>query len=93
LNARHGRQNGTRAMVELIMLGREHGYDQLERTITAALRMGCSDAEAVRYLLTATTLERKPPEPVDMSAFSQYDRPVLPLSNYDSLLSGMEVLR
>lgn len=26
LNARHGRQNGTRLMVEVIRLGRQHGY-------------------------------------------------------------------
>jgi len=29
LNARHGRQNGTRLMVDIIGLGREHGYDRL----------------------------------------------------------------
>ncbi len=92
LNTRHGRQNGTRAMVELMMLGRQHGYDRLERTMAAALEMGCSDAEAVRYLLMAGTLERKPPEPVDTTALSQYDRPVLPLTNYDGLLNGVEVL-
>ena len=91
LNARYGRQNGTRAMVELIKLGREHGYDRLERTITEAVELGCSDAEAVRYLLLAGGLERKHAEPIDASAFAQYDRPMPPLTNYDRLLSGAEV--
>ena len=91
LNARYGRQNGTRAMVELIKLGREHGYDRLERTIAEAVQLGCSDAEAVRYLLLAGSLERKQAEPVDASAFAQYDRPMPLLTNYDRLLSGAEV--
>jgi hypothetical protein len=92
LNARHGRQNGTRAMVEVTLLGREYGYDRLEQTITKALELGCSDAEAVRYLLLAGGLERKPPEPVDTRALAQYDRPMLPLTNYDGLLGSVEVL-
>ena len=92
LNIRHGRQNGTRAMVEVILLGREHGYERLEQTIRKALELGCSDAAAIRYLLLASGLERKQPEPIDASAFTQYDRPMLPLTNYDSLLSGVEVV-
>ena len=88
LNIRHGRQNGTRAMIEVILLGREHGYERLEQTIRKALELGCSDAAAIRHLLLASELERKQPEPIDASAFLQYDRPILPLTNYDSLLSG-----
>lgn len=91
LNARHGRQNGTRAMVDVIMLGREYGYDRLNQAIAKAVELGCSDAEAVRYLLLSVGLERKPPEPVDASAFIEYDRP-MPVTNYDALLSGREVL-
>jgi hypothetical protein len=79
-------------MVDVIMLGREHGYDPLKQAIANALELGCSDAEAVRYLLLSGELERKAPEPVDLSAFVQYDRPVLPLTNYDALLSGREVV-
>jgi hypothetical protein len=50
-NARHGRQNGTRAIVEVIGFGCEHGYDRLEHAIEKALLLGCSDAAAIRYLL------------------------------------------
>jgi hypothetical protein len=92
LNIRHGRQNGTRAMIEVILLGREHGYERLEQTIRKALELGCSDAAAIRHLLLASELERKQPEPIDASAFLQYDRPILPLTNYDLLLSGVEVV-
>jgi transposase len=90
LNTRHGRQNGTRAMVEIVKLGREHGYERLEQTIGKALELGCSDVEAVRYLLLSDSLNRKIPESIDASAFAQYDRPMPVLTNYDALLSGME---
>lgn len=91
LNARHGRQNGTRLMVEVIRLGREHGYDRLEAVVGKALTLGCSDAEAVRYLLLETRLERKAPEAVDMKALAAYDRPLPTMAAYDSLLSLREV--
>jgi transposase len=92
LNARHGRQNGTRAMVDVIKLGREYGYERLQETITKALALGCADVEAVRYLLMSDKLGRKSPESIDASAFAQYDRPMLPLTNYDTLLSNMEAV-
>lgn len=91
LNARHGRQNGTRLMVEVIGLGREHGYDRLEGAIAKALELGCSDAEAIRYLLLESRLERKPPEKVDTSGLAAYDRPLPTLADYDCLLSMREV--
>jgi hypothetical protein len=91
LNARHGRQNGTRAMVDVIGLGREHGYERLEEVIGKALALGCSDAEAIRYLLLESRLERKPPEKVDTMALAGYDRPLPTLADYDSLLSMQEV--
>ena len=86
LNARHGRQNGTRAMVEILKLGREHGYQRLEETIGKALELGCSDVEAVRYLLLSDSLGRRSPEPIDASALARYDRPVPALNHYDALL-------
>jgi hypothetical protein len=58
---------GTRLMVEVLGLGREHGYDRLEKAIERALALGCSDAEAIRYLLLESRLERKPPEAVSSS--------------------------
>jgi len=91
LNARHGRQNGTRLMVEVIGLGREHGYDRLEAAIRKALTLGCSDAEAVRYLLLENRLERRAPEAVEIKGLSGYDRPLPTMTAYDSLLSLREV--
>lgn len=87
LNERHGKQNGTRLMVDVIRLGREHGYDRLEETIARALLLGCSDVEAIRYLLLEDRLERTPPEWMTFPALEQYDRPLPDCGNYDCLLS------
>jgi hypothetical protein len=91
LNARHGRQNGTRLMVNIIGLGREHSYERLEQMIERALALGCADVEAIRYLLLESRLQRKPPEQVDTAALAGYDRPLPTLTEYDRLLSTPEV--
>jgi hypothetical protein len=96
LNHRHGRQNGTRAMIEVVALGQQYGYPRLEQVLEEALALGCSDVEAVRYLLTAETLERRLPEPVAVESLSCYERPLPSLAEYDQLLtmaSATEVLQ
>jgi hypothetical protein len=91
LNARHGRQNGTRLMVEVIGLGRQHGYDRLQATIERALALGCSDVEAIRYLLLEEQLERTRPEALHLPELMEYDRPLPSCGDYDRLLSAPEV--
>jgi hypothetical protein len=92
LNIRHGRQNGTRAMVEVILLGREHGYERLEQTIERrsswAVRMSppfviyCS---LLGWNANSPSQSARPPS-------RNNDRPMLPLTNYDALLTGIEVV-
>ena len=91
LNARHGRQNGTRLMVEVIGLGRQHGYDRLKDTIERALALGCSDVEAIRYLLLESRLERARPEDLHVPELMEYDRPLPNCYDYDRLLNVAEV--
>jgi transposase len=91
LNARHGRQNGTRLMVEVIGLGRQHGYDRLKDTIERALALGCSDIEAIRYLLLESRLERARPEDLHVPELMEYDRPLPNCCDYDRLLNVAEV--
>lgn len=91
LNARHGRQNGTRFMVEVIRLGREHGYEQLENTIERALALGCSEVESIRYLLLESRLERARPEDLQIPELMEYDRPLPSCGDYDRLLTATEV--
>lgn len=96
LKERHGKLEGTRAMVELIMMGQKHGYRELEKAVNQALDTGCFDVGVVRLLLHAGSDSVKPPEPVEIGALSCYDRPQPHLDQYDQLLrnwSGEEVLQ
>jgi len=87
---RHGKQMGTRQMIELLGLGRQHGYQRLEQAVEGALKMDCKDAAAVRYLITAETLERVHAPLVEVPALARYDRPLPVMDEYDRLV-GAEV--
>lgn len=97
LKERQGKQEGTRAMIEVLMLGREYGYRHLEQAVGQALELGCFDVGAVRLLLrTAGDGTPKASEPVDIGALSRYDRPQPEMKDYDQLLQtlpGTEVMQ
>jgi hypothetical protein len=88
LLARHGKQNGTRAMVAVVMLGREFGHDALRVAIATAVSLGACDVAAVRYLLTEAGLRKGEPGAIDVGELARYDRPLPTVAEYDVLLSG-----
>ena len=91
LNERHGRQDGTRAMIGVIMLGRQFGHDRLRAAVALAVAHGACDPSAVRYLLTAGELRRSSPAAIEVGALRHYDRPLPTMAGYDRLLTGREV--
>lgn len=91
LKQREGKQGGTRAMIEILLLGQQHGPARVRQAVEEALRLGCSDVSAVRYLLTADQLEKKPPEKVELGALICYERPLPTLETYDQLLRKVPV--
>jgi hypothetical protein len=96
LKQRQGKQAGTRAMIEVLQLGQQHGAERLRQAIEEALRLGCSDAAAVRYLLTAEELEKSKPEAVELGSLISYERPQPTMEAYDQLLlhaPGREVIQ
>src|ERR1700749_2717897 len=70
LQARHGKQNGTRAMVEGLGLGREFGHDALRTAIAATVSLGACDVAAVRYLLTEAGLRKARAVPIDVGVLA-----------------------
>jgi transposase len=86
LRERHGLQAGTRTMIELLGLGKRYGWNRLREAIEEALALGCTDAAAVRHLVTAKELVRPHPEPCELSGLERYDRPLPQLQEYDLLL-------
>ena len=86
LKQRQGRQGGTRAMIEVLLLGRHYGHPSLTVAIEKALDLGCFDGNAVRLLLDAKRLGKRTSEPVEIGTLCCYDRPQPTTRNYDQLL-------
>lgn len=94
LEQRHGKHGGTRAMVDVLLLGRAHGFERLRAVMEQALEMGVSDVAAIRYLLEFERLERRAPaEALEVGWLERYERPQPTLHEYDSLLQGAEVIQ
>jgi len=91
---RHGKQSGTREMIELLKPGRAHGYQRLEAAISQALRLGCADGAAVRHLFGVAEgeLRHSRSAAIDIGALIRYERSMPVLSSYDELL-GREAAR
>jgi hypothetical protein len=46
---RHGRQSGTRQMIQLLSLIKQHGHQRVRTAVEEATTLGCADAAAVRH--------------------------------------------
>lgn len=85
---RHGKARGTRQMIELLRLGRTLGQGKLKRAVEHALSLGCTDAAAVRHLLTFEESPRHSPMPLEIGRLSVFERPLPDVGNYDRLLQA-----
>ena len=83
---RHGKQSGTRQMIELLKLSRQHGHDRLRQAIDKALATGCTDPAAVQHLLHAGELNHVEVEAIDIGLLQRYERPLPRMNQYDQLL-------
>src|SRR2546426_3233903 len=89
---RRGKQPGTRAMIDALLLGRQYGYPLLKEAIEKALDLNCFDVEAVRLLLTVERVgKRERCEAVEIGTLRAYDRPQPTTKNYDQLLENYPV--
>jgi transposase len=88
LRERHGKQEGTREMIELLALGKQQGWQRLRAAVETALELGSNDAAAVRHLLAADDLRRAVREPLPLEALSGYERPMPAVAHYDALLGA-----
>jgi transposase len=86
LNTRHGRQHGTRQMIELLALGSGEGWDRLRGAVEQALALGCQDVAAIRHLMVAGQLVRPVVEAIEVGLLARYERPLPTLNSYDQLL-------
>lgn len=86
LVARQGRQAGTKAMIELLQLGRRYGQSRLRAAIEEVIALGCTDSAAVRYLMTAPDQDRVPPASLAIGTLARFERPLPDVTPYDQLL-------
>jgi transposase len=85
---RQGRQPGTRAMVELVRIGCELGYEKLTTAIEEALEMGCAYVAAIRHLMMSDQLRHTAGEAIDIGTLAAYERPMPTMTEYDQLFSA-----
>src|SRR5208337_4802984 len=86
LRQRQGKQEGTRAMIDVLLLAREHGGARVRKAVEEALELGCSDVGAVRYLLSVSgQAQQAAATPIQIEALSRYDRPQPTLEDYERL--------
>ena len=86
LKQRQGRESGTRAMIDVLLLSREHEPGRVREAVEEALQRGCSDVGAVRYLLGDASRERPPAVgPMELGVLNRYDRPQPNLADYERL--------
>jgi hypothetical protein len=74
-------------MIDLVRLGRQHGYGKLDEALKQALELGCSDTAAVQHLMTREQLDRAAAPRLELVPLMAYERPLPSLENYDHLLS------
>jgi transposase len=88
MNQKHGRQRGTRSMVEILRMGREFGFTKLEAAAGQALELGCTDVAAIHHLLMTDQLQHAIAEAVEIGGLAAYERPLPTLAEYNQLLDS-----
>ena len=85
---RHGKQSGTKQMIDLLKLSQKYGHQKLRDAIESALATGCYDTAAVRHLLDGDELRHVSCEAIDVGYLERYARPLPVMHEYDQLLTA-----
>ena len=73
-------------MIELLLLGKRQGWERLKAAVEEALKLGVTDAEAVRHLLDMRELARPRAQLPQLGPLERYERPLPQIEEYDQLL-------
>jgi hypothetical protein len=87
---RHGKQSGTRQMIQVLSLIKPYGHERVRTAVAEAITLGCSDAAAIRHLAGAADLAHARSAIIELGALSRFERPLPVMTDYDGLL-GQEV--
>jgi transposase len=90
LAGRYGRSDAARQMVDVVLLCRDHGPDEVALAVRGALTAGAIDGRAVAVL--ARRAETRPEVPAPLTGLqprlTAHQRPAPDLTDYDQLLEG-----
>jgi len=90
LNDRNGKSNGTKEMIELLQLGRKHGYDRLSGACRVALEKGCSDSAAIKHLMLNENAPAPQALPLEeLGILKKYEMSQPDVGGYDLLMEGI----
>jgi transposase len=91
LSGRYGRSDAARQMVDVVLLCREHGPDDVALAVRGALTAGAIDGRAVQVLARRANSTR-PATPAPLTdlepRLQAHERPAPDLTDYDQLLGG-----
>ena len=83
---RHGKQSGTRQMIQELSLIKPHGHQRVRTAVEQAVSLGCADAAAIRHLVEAGDLTHARQAIIELDTLSRFERPLPVLTDYDGLL-------
>ena len=83
---RHGKQSGTRQMIQVLSLIKPHGHQRVRTAVEEAVSLGCADAAAIRHLVEAADLTHARQAIIELDTLSRFERPLPVLTDYDGLL-------
>jgi transposase len=84
---RYGASEAARQMVDVCLLGREHGPERVELAVRGALTAGAHDGRAVALLARRARAGPAPPALDDLEPrLARHERPAPGLADYDQLL-------
>jgi len=83
---RHGKQSGTRQMIQVLSLIKLHGHQHVRSAVEEAVSLGCADAAAIRHLIEAADLTHAGQAIIELDTLARFERPLPVLTHYDGLL-------
>ena len=84
---RHGKQSGTRQMIDLLKLSQKHGHQKLQKAVESALSSSCYDSAAVQHLLNSEDLRHAGAKPSTSGRWSDTHDLMPVMLEYDQLLT------
>ena len=90
LKDRYGDADGTRQLIDVLMMHRRWPSNEVHQAVHRALEYGCYDAGAIAVLVRQQTAQEPDSAPLaDLGLLARYERPPSSLGDYDQLLQAL----